>query len=77
MSAPNKAELLAALDVVRAVTEAIREAGEIPEGTLYALLMDRFDYPTFERMLALVLHSKLVTNEGHLLRWVGPKGGAQ
>ncbi len=38
---PTKRELSAALALTLAVSEAIREAGSIPSGTLYAMLCDR------------------------------------
>lgn len=67
-------QLKAGLGIIVAVTETIREAGEVPEGVLYATLMDRMDLAAFEKMVAIVVGSGLVTKQSHLLRWVGPKG---
>ena len=70
---PTQAEKKAALSMIIAVTEAIREAREIPEGTLYAVLMGRCEFPAFEKMVALIVHTGLVEKRGNLLRWVGPE----
>lgn len=56
-----------------AVTEAIREAREIPEGTLYATLIGRVDIAGFEKIVGIVVGSGLVEKRGNLLRWIGPE----
>lgn len=69
----TKEQLKAGLNVVLAVTEAIREAGEIPAGTLYAVLMGNVDIAGFARIVSIVTGSGLVEKRGDLLRWVGPE----
>lgn len=69
----TKEKLKAGLSVVLAVTEAIREAGEIPAGTLYAVLIGKVDLQGFERIVSIVTGSGLVEKRGDLLRWVGPE----
>jgi hypothetical protein len=69
---PTANEVKAALAIVVAVTETIREAKEVPEGILYATLMSRLDLVGFQKMVAVVVGSGLVEKQGHLLRWVGP-----
>ena len=67
-----------ALDAVLAVGEAVREAGEVPAGTLYAALCGRMDLGSFEGLVKVLQGARLVERTpGHLLRWVGPemKGG--
>jgi hypothetical protein len=59
--------------MVVTITEAVRNAGEIPEGTLYAVLCDRVDLTTFNRLLAAIIRGRLVSRQGHMLRWTGPK----
>ena len=66
------AQRLAALDAVLAVSEAIRTAGEIPAGTIYAMLCDRVGLEAFERMVKILVGSKMVQRRGDLLVWVGP-----
>jgi hypothetical protein len=70
---PGKAQLTAAVKTVVTVLEAIREAGEIPAGTLYAILCGRMDHTEFESMMTLIVNTGLVTRDrSNLLRWVGP-----
>jgi len=62
----------AAFRVVLAVTDTIREAGRVAEGPLYAMLCDRMDLQAFERMVQIIVNTKLVKREGHELVWQGP-----
>ncbi len=62
----------AALRIVQAIADAIREAGSIPAGTLYAMLMpsgctlERFDW-----VIGILVESgRVVRDPSHLLRWV-------
>ena len=71
-----KQEIKAALGMVADVAEAIRQAGEIPEGTLYAVLMGRVSFEGFQRLVGILVGSGLVENRAHLLRWVGPEAKA-
>lgn len=70
---PTKEQLKAGLNVILAVTEAIREAGEIPAGTLYAVLCGKVDMQGFDKIVSIVTGSGLVEKHGDLLRWVGPE----
>lgn len=70
-------QLKAGLSIVLAVTEAIREAGEIPAGTLYAVLLGQVDLQGFEKIVSIVTGSGLVEKRGDLLRWVGPDIGGR
>jgi hypothetical protein len=69
----TKEQLKAGFNVIVAVTEAIREAKEIPAGTLYAVLMGKVDIQGFEKIVSIVTGSGLVEKRGDLLRWVGPE----
>ena len=54
-------------------TRAIKDAGRIPQGTLYAALMTLgMDLPAFNRLVDLIVGTGLVRREGHELVWVGP-----
>ena len=57
--APTSAELKAALNVTLAVSESIRELGEVPSGTLYAALIGKVNYAGYEAIL------QTLTNAGH------------
>jgi hypothetical protein len=63
----------AAVAVVFALSEAIRELGEVPAGNLYTRLQDKISLEVFERSVDLLVSAKLVRRDAsHLLVWVGP-----
>ena len=66
-------QIKAVLDVMVAVTELIRVAGEVPSGEIYARLMDRMDIHTYDAMISKIKRTGLVEEKNHLLIWVGPK----
>jgi hypothetical protein len=68
----SKTEVQSALRIMIAVAETIREAGEIPEGTLYAQLIGRMDLAGFEAMVRTLCRTGLVESRNHMLRWIGP-----
>ena len=75
---PSKAELNAGLQILLAVSEAIREAWEIPSGTLYAMLCGKVTIQGYESMVRTLKNAGLVEETPtHLLRWVGPLGAAR
>lgn len=74
---PTAREVRAGQLLTLAVAEAIREAGEIPSGTLYAMLLGRIDIHGYTKMLAILKSSGLVAETNHLLRWTGPFTGAK
>lgn len=55
-----------------AVTETIRECGEVPSGHLYAQLCAKMDLSTYEGMVATLVKTGLLTKSGDMLRWTGP-----
>jgi hypothetical protein len=61
----------AALGVVLAVGEAIKELGSVPNGHLYAQLMGRMSLETYNKVIGLLVKTGAVKNENHLLTWVG------
>ena len=66
-------QAVAAMRVVQAVADAVREAGEIPAGTLYAALMQSgCTLERFEWIIGILTEAGVVRREAsHLLRWVG------
>lgn len=73
---PSEVERRAALAIILAVSEAIRELGEVPAGELYALMMAKgMTLAQFEAIIGQLEGAKLVRRESsHLLRWIGPHG---
>lgn len=62
-----------AIKVLVAVSEAVRGAGQVPSGVLYAALVGVVDLPTYEWVLGKLIGAGLIKVEAnHLIRWVGP-----
>ena len=61
----------AAMAIVLAVGEAIKELGSVPNGHLYARLMGQMNLETYNKVIALLVKVGAVKNENHLLTWVG------
>jgi hypothetical protein len=76
MTRPTKEEMLAALDVATAALEAVREAGSMPAGHLYAMLCGSVSLGGFDALVESLGRAKLVKREGDLLRWIGPRVAA-
>jgi|ERR1035438_2455811 hypothetical protein len=71
---PTKAQIIAALGITFVVSEAIREAREIPSGTLYAMLVGKVDYEGYQKMLGILKRAGLIeVMPSHLIRWTGPE----
>ncbi len=70
----DKETLKAALNTVRAVAEAIREAKQIPSGHLYAVLCPVLSLEEYEKIINMLINAGLVRrDQSHLLHWIEPK----
>jgi hypothetical protein len=69
---PCSREAAKAGEIVLAITEAIREAGSIPSGHLYAVLCGELSAADFDAAIDVAVRAKLVERRGDLLRWIGP-----
>jgi hypothetical protein len=70
---PTTQELQAGLTMLHSVAETIREAGELPSGTIYATLTGRVTLEGYEKMLCILRGAGLIAvDDSHLVRWVGP-----
>jgi hypothetical protein len=70
----SRAQLRAAFDMTTATVEAIREAGEIPAGSIYVMLCGHLSKRAFDAMIDQILATGLVSrNERHMLKWIGPE----
>jgi hypothetical protein len=72
---PTPAQVKAALSLLVAVAETIRELKEVPAGTLYISLLSHFPNLTatqFAQLTDKLKEAKLITETSHLIRWIGP-----
>lgn len=68
----TKAQMMGALDLIRAVASTIKEVGEAPEGPLYAaLMMKGCSLDSFQSIMAILERQKLISRKGHLATWIG------
>lgn len=56
-----------------AIADAIRELREVPSGHLYAQVMSHMTLPTYDRIIEALVNAELVSNQNHLLKWIGPE----
>lgn len=71
----TREKVRAAFLTVAALGATIRDAGEIPAGTLYAASLSVFSsVEAFNVAVSLLVKADLVTRDSsHVLRWIGPK----
>lgn len=55
------------------VGQIIREAKQIPSGTIYAQVMGTLDLRTYNNIIAVLMRTGLVKERNYLLTWVGPE----
>jgi hypothetical protein len=71
---PTARELSAALAITFATAEAIREAREIPSGTLYTMLMSKVDFAGYQCLLGTLTKAGLIeVRASHMIVWTGPE----
>jgi hypothetical protein len=68
----TKERIAYAVKATAAISEAIRAVGEIPSGHLYAQVCGVITMGDYESIIALLKRAELVSETGHVLRWVGP-----
>ncbi len=69
----TKEENQAAMRAVFSVAEAVRNAGEIAAGVLYATLCQYMTAELFGRVIESMANAKLIERtQSQVLRWVGP-----
>ncbi len=69
---PTLREVNPALAFAIAVTEAIRMAGRIPSGHLYAMLAGKVDFQGYQALICTLVNAGLVKEVAHELIWTGP-----
>lgn len=69
----EKTNLRAALGMVLAVSETIRELGSVPSGHLYTLLMGVLDIENYQSIIRTIEGAGLIKVDGsYLITWIGP-----
>lgn len=69
----TKEQIATALQQVAAVADAIRGLGKVPNGELYAVLMaNGMSIESYTAIIRTLKNAGLVTEELHVLKWVGP-----
>lgn len=66
---PTKEQIGAALNMVRAVADSIRELKRVPSGTLYAQVMGVMSIQEYEWIIARLVGAGLVRKESNELIW--------
>jgi len=62
----------AALGMVQAMADAIKELGSVPSGHLYARVMGHMSLENYTAIIGVLIKAGLVEmDSSHLLRWVG------
>jgi hypothetical protein len=68
----TKAQIVAAVEIVRLVAESIRLAGSLPSGNLYAQVMGVLTLDQYDRIIGILTRAGLVRlTSAHVLEWVG------
>ncbi len=62
-----------AVDVILAVSEAIRTAKQIPSGHLYSMLIGKIDIDGYTSIIRILKNAKLVSESMNMLTWIGPE----
>ncbi len=71
---PTSEQLKAGQAVVFAVAETIREAGEVPSGTIYAALVGRVTFEGYQKILGILKNAGLISvAPSHMIKWTGPR----
>ena len=65
----TKERLAVAVDILRAIIDAIKELKEVPNGELYARLMPHLSYEDYTKAIDVIKKSGLVIEVGNVLKW--------
>ncbi len=75
-TSPTKAQMLSGVDAVLAVSEAIRQAHQLPSGVLYAHLLGIVSMEGYLMALGILKRAGLIEiGASHMIRWIGPEIG--
>jgi hypothetical protein len=57
------------IKVLAALAEAIREAGTIPSGHLWAASMGHMDFETYSKAIRMLAQAGVIKTSNHTLTW--------
>lgn len=68
----NQAKIVkAAFAITAATAEAIRDLGEIPNGYLYAQMMQHMSLAEYQDVIKTLKRAHLVEENNNVLKWIG------
>ncbi len=66
----TKAQVNAAMQIVLAIADTIKEVKEVPSGHLYARLMGKLTLEDYNGIIRLLINSGVISLDGnHVIRW--------
>ena len=71
--ATTNEQLGGAVAILVVMAEAIRAAGSMPSGHLYALVLGRMTLADYEVAIGILKRARLVEESAHVLTWTGPR----
>ena len=63
----------AALSMAIILADTIRELKEVPEGHLYAHIMNHLSLDQFDGRMRLLVNAGVIKISNHLITWTGPE----
>lgn len=69
MNQVTRSEIGGAMDIIKAVADAIKELKSVPSGHLYARLMPHMDFQTYNRIIDILKRSEIVVERSNELFW--------
>ena len=68
----DKVRAKAYVTMILAISDCIRDLGEVPSDHLYARLMDKLSIEAYQSIINALINTKVVREQNHLLTWIGP-----
>ncbi len=53
------------------IAQAIKELGTVPEGLLYAYVMNALSLESFRSLMQAFVNFKIIRIDHHLIKWIG------
>ena len=65
----TSSEIKAGLQTIMLIADAIKEAGAIPSGHLYAAVCGKLSMTAYEKIIDILKNSGVIREQGHVLIW--------